>query len=118
MSPKSFRRERNIHTWPERARIFGPATLLSLAALIVTYHFVQPAPPRHIVLATGQGGGAYYLFGLQYQALLAREGIDVTVRPTSGSVENIQLLQNGQADVAFVQGGTGTSVDAPSLRAL
>src|SRR5439155_3451951 len=57
-------------------------------------------------------------FGLQYQALLAREGIDVTVRPTSGSVENIQLLQNGQADVAFVQGGTGTSVDAPSLRAL
>src|SRR2546427_474048 len=92
--------------------------VLSLAALIVTYHFVQPAPPHHIVLATGQEGGAYYLFGLHYQALLAREGIDVTVRPTSGSVENIQLLQNGQADVAFVQGGTGTSVDAPSLRAL
>jgi len=119
MSAKSIRRrESNARTWRERARIFGPATLLSLAAMIVTYHFVQPAPPQHIVLATGQEGGAYYLFGLHYQALLAREGIDVTVRPTSGSVENIQLLQNGQADVAFVQGGTGTSVDAPSLRAL
>src|SRR5207245_4307595 len=44
MSPKSFRRERNIRTWPERARIFGPAILLSVLALIVTYHFVQPAP--------------------------------------------------------------------------
>jgi hypothetical protein len=75
MSPKFFRRERNIRTWPERARIFGPAILLSLLALIVTYHFVQPAPPRHIVLATGQEGGAYFLYGLRYQAELAREGI-------------------------------------------
>jgi len=118
MSPKSFRRERNIRTWPERARIFGPAILLSLLALIVTYHFVQPAPPRHIVLATGQEGGAYFLYGLRYQAELAREGIDVTVRPTSGSIENIHLLQKGEADVAFVQGGTAASVDAPALRSL
>jgi uncharacterized protein len=118
MSAKSFRRESNARTWGERARIFGPAALLSLAALIVTYHFVQPAPPHHIVLATGSEGGAYYLYGLRYQALLAQEGIDVTVRPTSGSVENIHLLQKGQADVGFVQGGTGTSVDAPALRSL
>lgn len=118
MPAKSFRREREARTWRERARIFGPAALLSLVALIVTYHFVQPAPPRHIVFATGQEGGAYYLFGLRYQALLAREGIDVTVRPTSGSIENIHLLQKGEADVAFVQGGTGASVDAPGLRSL
>src|SRR5438445_10033830 len=118
MSPKSFRRERNIRTWPERARIFGPAILLSLLALIVTYHFVQPAPPHHIVFATGQEGGAYFLFGLRYQALLAREGIDVTVRPTSGSIENLHLLEKGLADVAFVQGGTGASVDARGLRSL
>jgi hypothetical protein len=105
-------------TWRERARIFGPATLLSLLALVVTYHFVQPAPPHHIVFATGQEGGAYYLFGLRYQALLAHEGIDVTVRPTSGSVENIDLLKKGKVDVAFVQGGTGASADAPGLRSL
>lgn len=118
MSTKPFHREREARTWRERARIFGPAAVLSLVALIVTYHFVQPAPPRHIVFATAQEGGAYYLFGLRYQALLAREGIDVTVRPTSGSVENLQLLQKGQADVAFVQGGTGASVNAPGLRSL
>jgi uncharacterized protein len=118
MSANSFRREREIHTWRERARIFGPAAIISLFALIVTYHFVQPAPPRHIVFATGREGGAYFLFGLRYQALLAHEGIDVTVRPTSGSVENIHLLQRGAADVAFVQGGTGASVDAPGLRSL
>ncbi|PYV78370.1 MAG: hypothetical protein DMG93_22470 [Acidobacteria bacterium] len=118
MSAKSSRREGNARTWRERARIFGPAVLLSLAALIITYHYVQPAPPRHITFATGAEGGAYYLFGLRYQAELAREGIDVTVRPTSGSMENIHLLQKGEADVAFVQGGTGASVDAPNLRSL
>jgi len=118
MSTKSFRRERDARTWRERARIFGPAAIISLIALMVTYHFVQPAPPRHIVFATGHEGGAYFFFGLRYQALLAREGIDVTVRPTSGSVENIHLLQSGAADVAFVQGGTGASVDAPGLRSL
>ena len=118
MSAKSSRREGNARTWRERARIFGPAVLLSLAALIITYHFVQPAPPRHITFAAGAEGGAYHLFGLRYQAELAREGIDVTVRPTSGSMENIHLLQKGEADVAFVQGGTGASVDAPNLRSL
>src|SRR5262249_42009586 len=49
---------------------------------------------------------------------LAREGIDVTVRPTSGSVENIHLLEKGEADVAFVQGGTGAGINAPGLRSL
>ena len=119
MAAKSFRRERYARTWRERARIFGPAALLSLSVLIVTYHFVQPAPPHHFIFATGQEGGAYFLFGLRYQALFAREGIDVTVRPTSGSIENIHLLQTGEADVAFVQGGTGArNVDAPGLRSL
>src|SRR5437879_5324339 len=49
---------------------------------------------------------------------LAREGIDVTVRQTAGSVENIHLLQKGEADVAFVQGGTGASADGSGLRSL
>jgi TRAP-type uncharacterized transport system substrate-binding protein len=73
MSSRSFGKESSVRTWGERARIFGPAALLSLAALIITYHFVQPAPPHHIVLATGQEGGAYYLYGLRYQALLHRK---------------------------------------------
>ena len=115
MSARLFRREPGARTLP---RIFGPAVLLSILALIITYHFLQPAPPRHIVFATAQEGGAYFQFGLRYQALLAREGIDVTVRPTSGSVENIHLLQKGEADVAFVQGGTGAGINAPGLQSL
>lgn len=116
--PRFLHRESSARTWRERARVFGPAVLLSLIALVVTYHFVQPAPPRHITLATAQKGGAYFLLGLRYQALLAHQGIRVTLIPTSGSVENIHLLKKGEADVAFVQGGTGVSVQAPELRSL
>ena len=118
MPVRFLQKEGSAPTWRERLRVFGPAFLLSVIALIISYHFVRPAPPRHLVFATGQQGGAYYLFGTQYKALLAQEGIDAEVRPTSGSVENIRLLKNGEADVAFVQGGTGTSADAPELRSL
>jgi len=57
-------------------------------------------------------------FGLRYQALLAREASDVTVRPSSGSVENIDLLRKGKADVAFVQGGTGQASMPSDCRSL
>lgn len=107
------------HTWRERIRIFGPAVLISLLAFGITYMFVEPAPPRHLVIATGSEEGAYFHFGQLYRERLAREGIDLTVRPTAGSVENIRLLEKGTVDIAFVQGGTGTGAGAGNeLRSL
>jgi uncharacterized protein len=118
MAQKSFRGEGGGRAWRERIGVFAPAILLSIAALALAYHFVQPAPPRHIVIATGSEDGAYYAYGQRYRRLLAREGVDATLRVTSGSTENIRLVQSGEADIAFVQGGTGSSADAPTLRSL
>jgi len=101
-SPKSTRH----HT-----RVFGPAILVTIVAFFAAYQFVDPAPPRQITLATGNLNGAYHLFGQAYQALLARNGIEVTLRNTAGSVENLSLLSDGQVDVAFVQGGTAATVE-------
>lgn len=98
--------------------VFGPAVLATVVALLVAYHFVQPAPPRQIVLATGSTQGAYFHYGQLYRDRLRREGISVTLRVTRGSIENIELLKEGTADVAFVQGGTGVAADAPQLRSL
>ncbi len=86
----------------------GPAVAVTIAGLIVAYHFVKPAQPRHIVMATGSPQGDR----------LAEEGIDVTLIETHGSVENVELLRDRKADVAFVQGGSGKAVDAPHLRSL
>jgi len=94
--------------WRERIAVTGPAVAVTIAGLIVAYHFVKPAQPRHIVMATGSPQGDR----------LAEEGIDVTLIETHGSVENVELLRDRKADVAFVQGGSGKAVDAPHLRSL
>jgi uncharacterized protein len=112
------RREKSARTWRERLGVFGPAIIVTLAALAITYQFVQPAPPKHITIATGSEQGAYFYYGQVYRDRLAAEGIDVTLLTTRGSPENIAMLQDGRADVAFVQGGTGANVDATHLRSL
>jgi TRAP transporter TAXI family solute receptor len=102
----------------EHLLVFGPALVLTAIAFVVAIRFVEPAPPRRIVLATGRPDGAYHQFGLRYQAELAREGITVELRPTSGAVENVRLLAAAGVDVAFVQGGVGASAPDAALVAL
>ena len=100
--------------------IGSPALLIVAIAFAVAISFVKPAPPRTIVLATGRADGAYHHFGLRYQTELARSGITVTLRPTSGAVENVRLLRDPEAgvDVAFVQGGVGAALPGSELVAL
>jgi TRAP transporter TAXI family solute receptor len=66
---------------------------------------ISPAPPRHIVMTTGATDGAYHQFGLRYQVILARSGIELELRTSTGSIQNLERLQSGEADVGFVQGG-------------
>ena len=88
--------------------IFGPTVLLTLVGFVIAYQFVEPAPPREITLATGSEGGAYHRFGQRYQDLLAADGITVHLQRTTGSVANLKLLENGETDAAFLQGGIGS----------
>ncbi|NOE20224.1 hypothetical protein GS634_19040 [Ruegeria atlantica] len=62
-------------------------------------------PPNSIKLAAGINGGGYCQVGQLYKAELARDGIQVVLVETEGSVENIQRLVSGEVDAAFVQGG-------------
>jgi len=92
--------------------------LLIILSFLVAYQFVQPAPPRHIVIATGQSEGSYYQFGQKYRHILAADGIDLEVRVTAGAVENLQLLEAGEVDVAFLQGGLGSLARSEDLISL
>ncbi|MBN2429768.1 MAG: TAXI family TRAP transporter solute-binding subunit [Deltaproteobacteria bacterium] len=94
----------------ERLQFFGPAIVLTLIGFVVAFQFMQPAPPRQIVIATGSPSGAYYYFGKAYAEILKKNGITVEVLNTAGSAENIRLLENknNRVDVAFIQGGTGS----------
>ncbi len=106
--------------WREQLSVVGPATVAVVIAFIVALQWVKPAPPSRVVIATGRTDGAYYRFAEQYRARLAREGITLEVRETSGSVENIRLLEDAKSgvDIGFVQGGTGAGATTASLVSL
>ena len=85
----------------------GPFILLALALLALAYWMLDPAPPKHVVLATGADQGAYAEFGKRYVQALKPYGITVELRSTQGAAENLSLLRdpNSGVDIAFVQGG-------------
>lgn len=89
-----------------------PTVLLVLAACVVAYIVVDPAPPRHVVLATGQENSAYEEFGRKYAAVLARDGIKAELQRSLGSEDNLQRLVDGKADIAFVQSGSTSEAQA------
>ena len=100
--------------------IYGPAVLLGCIALLVTYQFVDPAPPNHIVIATGGPNGAYHAYAERYRDILARDHVDLEVLETDGSLANLALLGSPDSgvDVAFVQGGTGSFATVDTLTSL
>lgn len=85
---------------------FGPFALLTVALLVLTYWWLDPNPPKRVVLATGPAQSAYDEFGKRYADALARYGITVELLPSEGSSANLELLRTGRADLGFVQGGS------------
>jgi NMT1-like family len=84
----------------------GPFLLLAVTLLVVAYWWLDPNPPKRVTLATGPAQSAYEEFGKRYAKILALDGIEVTLLPSEGSAQNLQLLRDGKADLGFVQGGT------------
>ncbi|RZJ11829.1 MAG: C4-dicarboxylate ABC transporter substrate-binding protein [Acidovorax sp.] len=84
----------------------GPLAFLAVGLLMLAYWWLNPNPPKTVTLATGPAQSAYEEFGKRYQKALAVDGIEVVLLPSDGSSHNLQLLREGKADVAFVQGGT------------
>jgi len=111
-------RESKYRSARDYLKFYGPGALLVILSFLVAYQFVQPAPPRHIAIATGQSEGSYYHFGKKYRQILARDSIDLEVRVTAGAVENLQLLEAGEVDVAFLQGGLGSLARSEDLISL
>ena len=99
--------------------------ILAIAAAVMLlswagYHFLQPFPPKTMVIVTGMEGGSYVAFGELYRKVLARDGIHVTLRRTSGAVENLRLLRDRSQTVeaGFIQGTVGAIEESSNLVSL
>jgi TRAP transporter TAXI family solute receptor len=71
-------------------------------------------------MATGTEGGAYYEIGKRYREILAAQGIDLQLRQTGGSVDNVALLSDPRSGVSIglVQGGGVGENDTSGLESL
>ena len=102
----------------EWCKITFPVVVVILIVGIFSYQFIDPAPPKTIKIATGKADGSYYYFATIYHKLLKKEKFDLQLIPTAGSVAALKMLENGEVDVAFVQGGTASREDLKNLMSL
>jgi len=105
----------------ELAFVILVAVVVVGSAFMIAYRFVRPAPPNHFVISTGNESGAYHLFAQRYREILAHEKINVELRTSSGSVENLKRLTDpeGGHDVALIQSGISTiDQEEPPARSL
>jgi TRAP-type uncharacterized transport system substrate-binding protein len=88
----------------------GPLALVPALLLALAYWWLDPTPPKQVRLATGPAQSAYADFGQRYAEALKASGITVELIETAGTSDNLRLLREGDADVAFVRGGTADAV--------
>jgi TRAP transporter TAXI family solute receptor len=78
-------------------------------------------PTRQLTIATGTKGTAYNLVGLEMarQIKILCPACDVKVVETAGGVENLAMLRNGRADIAFANASASweASIDADQFKA-
>jgi uncharacterized protein len=56
-----------------------------------------------LTIATGPSDGSYFQIAQDIKNIVGKEGIDLQVIPTKGSLENTELLGAGKTDLAIVQ---------------
>jgi TRAP-type uncharacterized transport system substrate-binding protein len=101
--------------WP----YFSIGTILAILLAAATY-IVATLPPRTIIMATGPAGGANYELGARYRDILAKSGVKVRLRPTSGSLENLRLLRDPKSgiSVGLLQGGAAEGAETSGVESL
>ena len=86
-----------------------PALILVVLLPTLLYFAYQrwTAPPKRISIAAGKSGGTYKMVAERLATQIEQQThTAVSVVETSGSLENLLLLQSGKVDFAFYQPST------------
>jgi uncharacterized protein len=93
----------------------GAVTLSVIAGLTVV--LLQKSKIEYLTLAAGSPGGESYILGNALKTVVERHHpkIRITLLKTGGTVENLRMLENGQAQLAAAQADV---VPGPAARIL
>jgi TRAP transporter TAXI family solute receptor len=100
--------------------IYSVAAGVLGGALWVTFQYVDPLPPSKVTIASGGPNGAYYGYAEQYAAYFAKQGFELEVLQTKGSMDNLSRMAEPESTVAaaLMQGGITTPEAHPDLESL
>ncbi len=80
--------------------------LLASLAWAAPARAAEPNWPDHLILGTASPGGTYYVYGGGLAKILTRAlGLPVMMQPTEGPVQNIELMEAGDIQLAFITVG-------------
>lgn len=85
-------------------------TALSIALVVIVVGlviFIRSAPPTRLTITSGPEDSSFNRTAKKYAKILEKNGIQVTVLNSKGSLENLHRLQDAKSnvDIALVQGG-------------
>ena len=99
----------------------GPAVAISvlvfsaLVFVLAVFWFFHSAPPKSIIITSGEEGSLSQRVASRYAKILAREGVKLKILPSGGSRENLARLENPsfRVHIGFVQNGLakGRNID-------
>lgn len=83
--------------------VIGSVSIIFIGAL--TGAFLQKSKIQHLTLAAGSPSGESYVLGNALKKVVERHNhnVRITLLETGGTVENLQMLENGQAQLAAAQ---------------
>jgi uncharacterized protein len=99
-------------------RLYWAPVAIVLLGIIVALMFVAPPPPKKVKIAGGAQGGAYAAAAIAYADALRLKDVEVEVLTTNGSVDNLDKVKTGQADIAIVQTGLAADLGATGVKSL
>ena len=109
-----------VVSWWALAQTLGPFLLLAALSVWAAVHFVRSAPPHTLIMSSGPKGSTFATNAEKYRKILARNGIELKVIESEGSLENLSRLADPKShvDIALVQSGLPATSETNDLVSL
>jgi TRAP transporter TAXI family solute receptor len=107
-------------SWRDLATTVAPFFVAFVIAILITWHYLRPAPPTTVTITSGPDGSVFRRTADKYQKILAHNGVTLRVLPSEGSKENLERLldPNSKVEIGFVQGGLAGAIETEGLVSL
>lgn len=107
-------------SWWALIQTVGPPVLVCVALVWAALHFIRSAPPHTLTISSGPKGSSFEAIAQRYSKILARNGIQLKVIPSAGSLDNLNRMADpkSRVDIALVQSGLTSNADTDDIESL